>query len=272
MAAPRVDTSLFRTPAVEPIEAADDDERGVNADSPAVHIQCAADGAVPTQYAGLFFLLPVLERLQVRDFLAGHPDLIDADLPRRLLRAVAGRLDIPSKDAVTLALNSPALAHPVHADFQLPGAWLGPLCDPHRFAVARVAGRAGVRVWLDASRRLPLAIWRGRAPEAVRARLAREEIARAAALAAQDDLDMLVSAWIVAMRRWCRRFAHVGLSSLVGRAGRVASTGTHLDVTLDPRRADVRVRRAGLDLNPGWIPWFGRVVQFHYQPGETRDA
>jgi hypothetical protein len=24
------------------------------------------------------------------------------------------------------------------------------------------------------------------------------------------------------------------------------------------------VRRAGLDLDPGWVPWFGRVVGFHY--------
>jgi len=26
------------------------------------------------------------------------------------------------------------------------------------------------------------------------------------------------------------------------------------------------VRRLGLDLDPGWLPWFGRVVRFHYLP------
>ena len=26
----------------------------------------------------------------------------------------------------------------------------------------------------------------------------------------------------------------------------------------------VPVRLAGLDINPGWLPWLGRVVQFHY--------
>jgi hypothetical protein len=24
------------------------------------------------------------------------------------------------------------------------------------------------------------------------------------------------------------------------------------------------VRLAGLDINPGWLPWLGRVVSFHY--------
>jgi hypothetical protein len=32
----------------------------------------------------------------------------------------------------------------------------------------------------------------------------------------------------------------------------------------DVRRADVRIRKAGLDLDPGWVPWLGRVLSFHY--------
>jgi hypothetical protein len=26
----------------------------------------------------------------------------------------------------------------------------------------------------------------------------------------------------------------------------------------------MRVRRAGLDFDPGWVPWYGRVISFHY--------
>ncbi len=39
---------------------------------------------------------------------------------------------------------------------------------------------------------------------------------------------------------------------------------SHLEVHC--RMADVRlaVRRAGLDVDPGWLPWLGRVVRFHY--------
>jgi hypothetical protein len=28
--------------------------------------------------------------------------------------------------------------------------------------------------------------------------------------------------------------------------------------------ADLRLRRAGLDSDPGWVPWFGRIVSFHF--------
>ena len=47
-------------------------------------------------------------------------------------------------------------------------------------------------------------------------------------------------------------------------AGKVTLTRTDLDVTLALDLADVRIRRIGLDLDPGWVPWFGRVVRFHY--------
>jgi hypothetical protein len=35
-------------------------------------------------------------------------------------------------------------------------------------------------------------------------------------------------------------------------------------VFFDLAAADVRVRRSGLDIDPGWVPWLGRVVRFHY--------
>ncbi len=37
-----------------------------------------------------------------------------------------------------------------------------------------------------------------------------------------------------------------------------------IDISLHLDEADVRIRRIGLDLDPGWLPWFGRVVRFHY--------
>lgn len=44
----------------------------------------------------------------------------------------------------------------------------------------------------------------------------------------------------------------------------VLATPSHLDVHY--RMADLRldVRRVALDVNPGWLPWLGRVVNFHY--------
>ena len=50
------------------------------------------------------------------------------------------------------------------------------------------------------------------------------------------------------------------------RPARLDLTSTHADVWLGMDQTDLRVRRAGLDLDPGWVPWFGRVVRFHYGP------
>jgi hypothetical protein len=76
--------------------------------------------------------------------------------------------------------------------------------------------------------------------------------------------EQVVEAWLVALRRWLRRYAHIGLADLVRRPGRLSLTPTHLDVEFDLAGADLRLRRAGLDLDPGWVPWFARVTAFHY--------
>ncbi|MBZ4659301.1 MAG: hypothetical protein JG766_1224, partial [Desulfacinum sp.] len=48
------------------------------------------------------------------------------------------------------------------------------------------------------------------------------------------------------------------------RPGRIVSGPTHVDVFLPLHGIDVRIRRLGLDVNPGWVPWLARVVTFHY--------
>lgn len=68
----------------------------------------------------------------------------------------------------------------------------------------------------------------------------------------------------LAVQRRCWRRARLGWRPLVRRPARLSWTATHVDVFFTHRQADVRVRRAGLDLDPGWLPWLGRVVSFHY--------
>ena len=81
--------------------------------------------------------------------------------------------------------------------------------------------------------------------------------------------DEATTLWLDACRRWLRRIGGLGLASLVARPGRLALTGTHADLFFGLAQTDLRVRRLGLDIDPGWLPWFGRVVAFHY-PYTTR--
>lgn len=76
--------------------------------------------------------------------------------------------------------------------------------------------------------------------------------------------ESFARAWLKICRRWLRRVAGTGVASLVGRAATLSLSTTHVDVMFALDDADLRVRRAGLDVDLGWLPWFGRVVSFHY--------
>ncbi|MEA5463931.1 hypothetical protein [Leptothoe sp. PORK10 BA2] len=76
--------------------------------------------------------------------------------------------------------------------------------------------------------------------------------------------------WYSALKTWSRRHTGLTLKALIQRPGELALTPTHLDLTFDLNQVDIRIRKAGLDLNPGWLPWFGRVVAFHYEPFHER--
>ncbi len=50
--------------------------------------------------------------------------------------------------------------------------------------------------------------------------------------------------------------------------GSVSHTKTHLDILFSNQVSEenMGIRLSGLDFNPGWVPWLGRVVTYHY-PG-----
>jgi hypothetical protein len=84
-------------------------------------------------------------------------------------------------------------------------------------------------------------------------------------------IDAVVDSWRRATRLWCRQRAGIALHALVRRPGRVAMTDTHIDVCFDLSVVDMRVRRAGLDLDPGLVSWLGYVILFHYGDPEFVD-
>jgi len=76
--------------------------------------------------------------------------------------------------------------------------------------------------------------------------------------------EVLAETWLDACRHALRRRFRIGLASLVLRPASVAATRSHVDVHFALAATDLRVRRHGFDLDPGWLPWFGRVVAFHF--------
>jgi hypothetical protein len=56
----------------------------------------------------------------------------------------------------------------------------------------------------------------------------------------------------------------------LAQLARLRATETHLDLDLQASSVDLALRLAGLDLDPGWVPWLGRVVAFHYPAMPTQ--
>jgi hypothetical protein len=51
---------------------------------------------------------------------------------------------------------------------------------------------------------------------------------------------------------------------IAGRSAEIVAEPAWLESRLSAAEVSTDVRRAGLDLDPGWIPWLGVVVRFVY--------
>lgn len=226
------------------------------------------EGEFVSPHAGLLHLCAAMSRLGMGDFLDEHPRLLELDLATRLLRHVARRLAVPAADPVHAALASPGAdesADDWDEDFVMPGRWRELVAGGARW-MARPRGPR--HVLTDGSWRLVLAAWRDDEPAAARA--LRAGVLVAPGPAAEDDarpIALVLDAWTAALRRWCRQLGAIGLGEVVRRRGRIGLTRTHLDVIFPFGSLDVRIRRAGLDVDPGWLPWMGKVVHYHYEEG-----
>jgi hypothetical protein len=135
------------------------------------------------------------------------------------------------------------------------GAW-NEMADPHqRLAIAPAVLRAALQrlqVPADDPMQRVLALRPG------------EPLDEATRERSSDRSHTQAAEWLTRCRRTLRRQLGIGLASLVLRPAQLAATRSHIDVFFALNATDLRVRRHGLDLDPGWLPWFGRVVAFHF--------
>jgi hypothetical protein len=181
--------------------------------------------ASPTAYGGLLFLLPVLQRLGYPAWAETLPEKAAAHVVQHMLTLVLRRLDAPTDDPAWLLAGS-SLSDPFgRIDVKAPAPWGDPTLAAPRCAAARDV----------------------------------DTLANQA-----QSVAALAHVVLIACRRWLRRVAGIGLASLVTRPAAIGFSATHADAFFRLGDADVRVRRAGLDFDLGWVPWYGRVISFHY--------
>jgi hypothetical protein len=259
------------SPKARPVEIAAVEPRSAAAPHRRTHLPSPLPaGGWPTSIGGLFFLLPILERLGFVEFLDRHEELVEIGLPDRILDHIARRLGAPENDPLLASL---------HLELPIGIRKNYPFTSPDRFHA--IAGKPGPLVFAsssempprvivyDASQRLPLAVLHGGGtPENPSWINAQRSTRVSENRAGETDLDVLLRSLLVAVRRFARQRVRIGLANLVRRPGRFISTPTHLDILFEHGQVDIRLRRAGIDIDPGWVPWLGRVVRFHYLYGE----
>ncbi len=59
------------------------------------------------------------------------------------------------------------------------------------------------------------------------------------------------------------------LANLLLRVADLSVVDESVDVTLAMEDVDTELRRGGWDLDPGWVPWLGRVIRFHYREARS---
>jgi hypothetical protein len=214
------------------------------------------------------FVSHILAWLEMADFLRQHPHWLAYQLPFRFFHRLGRDLGAADEDPMLALLATPP-AEIESTDFVIPAKWRQGIMRDGACQLRRVSGRPGVRLLFDSSGEVPLALWSGQMPLAAADLLAGQTPRRRPPLPELDPAELLLSAWLTAVSRWCHRFTSLALPDLVNRPGQVAATRTHIDVFFDLQQMDIDVRRAGLDFDPGWVAWLGRVIYFHYLAGEA---
>ncbi len=143
----------------------------------------------PTDLGGLFFCLPILERLKFPAWLLAQEGLYEAGFGWTVLSDLSRRTEIPPEDVLRQLCTALAPAE-APAD---PAPWAGQ-----------------VEAWLS-------------------------------------RLDV-----------------ENALPWLLQRRALFACTPTHLDLVLPVKEAEIPLRRWALDTDPGWVPYLGRVIAYHY--------
>ncbi|MFI9386603.1 hypothetical protein [Kutzneria sp. NPDC052558] len=81
-----------------------------------------------------------------------------------------------------------------------------------------------------------------------------------------DSLREYAAHWTtVAMLRLDREDEQLAALELAQRQGVIEGEPGLLEVVLRLDEVNIDVRRAGLDIDPGWLPWLGAIVRYRYE-------
>lgn len=233
-------------------------------------------GYVDSDHCGLAFLISLLELLSIKELLVLNPMLAETNFPARVIFTIARRLKISSRHPVLQCLpDLPSVSSRQIKNFICPSNWRFICATPneektllHRYNINEDGSECYIT---DRTKKLLLYVGPGCSadlPDWISALQPLDE-SGSYELPTLDDLEITIQ---LMMCRYLYRYARLSLRQVINRNGKFASTKTHLDILFDAKQVDIQIRRSGLDIDPGWVAWIARVVQFHYDDGDRVDA
>ena len=236
-----------------------------------------------TRLGGAIYFINLLTRLGLPEAIPALADLNPWELLGGLVAGLlGGSLEHYAADSLWAMISELAALEPDRTwgatlppvdEFRLPAAWLA-LLPPGR-VIAYEGPTGHLQLWAGAPGYLLADLRAGtsldewpdldHSPEAP---AGLEDVHELAGQMLSPNL-----AWLV---RRLRPFLGQLLAQLLGHPDAAAETlfrqpatlyvsRTHVDMLLSVEQASISVRRAGLDLSPGWRPEFGYIITIHFE-------
>jgi len=232
-----------------------------------------------SENAGLVYIVSCMKLLGFDELYKNFPENYDYQLAERVLWKIINRLDIPATDPVCQFISNVDLTGLTKytnnkvINFVAPVHWSEwfsvkqkSLATMQVRSIDHVFGR---RLIIDKQGRLVAGVWTKDNRSAMQDWIDRANIEFKSSKVKHWTIDDLVNNIILMISRYCRVYANCSIRQIVYRPAYIAVSQTHVDVTTPLELLDINVRVAGLDINPGWLPWLDRVFYFHYLENEV---
>lgn len=220
-----------------------------------------------TAFAGLPLIISLLQHLDIFNILDTQENAIQNNLPAHLLWSVVERFNLDKTDPAVAFIPDIFSLKPVTSfEFTAPASWMRMIqATPQTRLFVQQHDNVTRHVLTEQRNRIVLAIWYGQAPSTMTHWLAEASLQKTLDIEFTPDLQLVINSFHLMMGFYLRQSCAMSLRRLVHRAGRIATTNTHVDSVYTADKVDIHLRQAGLDTNPGWVPWLGKVVQHHYE-------
>jgi len=217
-------------------------------------------------YAGLGYFIRLLDMLDFDKLLALNPTLAELNFPAVVIRKVSQHCGVSNEDPLLYFLGE---SNDVSLDeleiFSIPYSWVAFIDQRQPLQLLKCNSQYRL---LD-DKGLIIAQWQSNPPDSIKNIMRIHSVIESQADNLSLSIDKITRNILVVIYRYLRSHANISLKSLVTRPGKYCMTRTHLDFIFEGKRVDMRIRRNGLDINPGWIQWLAYVVSFQYDLSET---